>query len=488
MTDEKTPVLIAVPMRVFGKADDLPIHLRELLGYLVSWQKDLPWSFEMMTFGGGNVSRGRNKIVAAFLRGNWKWLTFLDDDLFAEDGSVETLANQLIRVLAHKRHVCGALYTTKDEKRPHWVLNCYREPEIGDDGLLPVPELGTGGFKTYHRSVFEQLIRVEPGLAYICDESAAPEYGFFCQGLMTVDGRRRWLPEDYWLDQVCRKHGIPVMVDTTIRLMHKANDGRLFPLNGKWPRMPGPSKPIEPPDIAADMPLHAFPQKLLICLQYWGGDRDAAMRLARHIASLEDGFRNDVTLMFCHRHDCEPPGSDALERVAEKMPVAVFKCSEHETGYPASPNFMAMEIMRHVRTLADFNYNAALLMEADCVPVAHDWIDQLMGDWNRASAAGKYLMGSWRKECSDFGHVNGNMVFHPMITEWLQFPETLHEAWDIQLAPMFQGNWCRTGLIANRYMEIMVSPDELKTPECGSVSPVLIHGVKDESVWNSLTL
>src|SRR6185436_11427135 len=168
---KKTPVLIAVPLRRFdpdNAAKDLPEHLQQVLGILAA-SPDLPWTFEMMTFGGGNVARGRNKIVASALRGAWKWIAWADDDIEAEDGDPETLARNLIQLLSHRKHVCGALYTTKQDN-PYWVCNTFQEAEIEPDGLLRVGEIGTG-FKVYHRIVFETLLSKEPNLAYVCDET-----------------------------------------------------------------------------------------------------------------------------------------------------------------------------------------------------------------------------------------------------------------------------------------------------------------------------
>jgi hypothetical protein len=41
----------------------------------------------------------------------------------------------------------------------------------------------------------------------------------------------------------------------------------------------------------------------LICLQYWDGDRDKAMRLARFLADLEPSKREDVDFAFFARAD-----------------------------------------------------------------------------------------------------------------------------------------------------------------------------------------
>lgn len=487
----KTPVLIAVPMRRFNvdtAAADMPKHLQALIA-LLSNSPDLPWSFEMMTFGGGNVSRGRNKIVASFLRGSWKWLTFMDDDLLPDESDpekqAEAMAQALFRILGHRLHVCGALYTTKEENA-HWVLNTYREPEIDAKGLLPVPELGTGGMKTYHRSVFEQVIAKEPDLAYKCDADGTPEFGFFCQGLATIDGRRRWLPEDYWMDQTCRKHAIAVHVDTTIRFRHlDTATGLTYPLDGEWPRMPGPTKPAVPPlTIEPCLPAAVMAGKFVICLQYWQGDRDAAMRLARFIADLEPAMRNDVELQFFYRHDAHEPDIETMAHVSRKMGVGKTMVAEHTVGYPMSPNVMAMTAMRQVGELFP-DAIGAFLMESDCVPVSRDWINQLVGDWARATAAGKLVMGSWRAECTPDGHINGNLVFHPSMAIDVGLPPLPpKKAWDIALVPHFEPVWCRTGLVSNRYCELYLTDEQIQTPECGTRPPVVVHGAKDGSVWD----
>lgn len=484
---KKTPVLVAIPMRRFRPeqaAEDLPDHIKAMLACLQA--SDLPWTFEVMVFAGGNVSRGRNKIGAQFLRGTWKWVSWLDDDILADvdDPAAQgkALADALITILCRKEHVCGGLYTTKEENA-HWVLNAYREAEVDSRGLLQVGELGTGGMKTYHRSVFEKLIRLEPELAYICDESAAPEWGFFCQGLMTVDGRRRWLPEDYWLDQLCRKHGIPVWVDTTVRFRHlDVGTGVTYPLDGDWPPLPGPSKPCEPPALAEDAPGQPNTAgSLVIALQFWEGDRAAASRLARFIADLEPWYRHDVELCFVRRHDTTFD-METMNYCTQKMAVTSRITPEHAVGYPASPNAMAFDLMQ---AAGEWDQTSAvLLMEADCVPVARDWINQLKADWNRAEAAGKLVLGSWRPECTPNGHINGNLLFSPSLYHAVKLkPCPPKKSWDVWWVRYFEPVWMRTGLIANRYAEMYVSEAKLATPECGTKPPVLVHGIKDGSAW-----
>jgi hypothetical protein len=476
----KTRVLIAVPTRRFRPEhvdEDVPEHLKQMLGILNADEAS-PYIFEMMLFAGGNVARGRNKIIASFLRGPWNWLSFIDDDVF-DDPYVMAAAQ--LKILSRRLHVCGALYTTKSIDA-RWVLNTYREPAIDATGLLRLPELGTGGMKTYHRSTFEKVIAAEPDLAYVDDESAAPEWGIFSMGVVDVDGKRRWLPEDYWCDQLFRRHGIPVHVDTTIKLKHRDVDGQVYPIEDDWPELPGPMSAITPPPTAEDSPLSSIPKmKLMICLQYWAGDRKAAIRLAKFIVDLEPSFRADVELCLVHRHDAEAPDKDLLRYVGAKMPVRVHQSPVHKAGYPVSPNVMAFDVMT---TALKWECDAVLLMEADCVPVAKGWIEQLKDEWRRARSNDCLVLGSWRPECSMRGHINGNLMFHPQTARILalELPPS-KKAWDIFFVKQFHTRWMRTGLIANRYQEMFVPAEKMSAPECGTKAPVLVHGIKDESAW-----
>jgi hypothetical protein len=477
----QTPVLIATPMRRYRGPEDIPAETKRLMNDLAAIP-DLPWSFDFATFAGGNVARGRNKIIASLLRGPWKWIIFKDDDIPAEP-------KDIIALLSRRLHVCGVLYTTRDELNCHWVLNTFQEAVIDATGLLRVGELGTG-CKCYHRSVFETLLKSEPDLAYVDDDSGNPEWGFFCMGVMAVDGRRRWLPEDYWLDQLCRRHKIPVHVDTTIKLRHVDTDGTSYPLDDEWPELPGPKQAavIEAPPDAGQWLAAVDPRKIILCLQYWEGDRPQAMRLARFIADLEPVFRDDVEFCFVRRHDAEPLDDDTRHYVAVKFRVAEIVSPEHVPGYPASPNLMALDTMRRMAdpSVAERAVKACLLMEADCVPVARNWIDELSLEWDRASSHGKSVLGAWLPLCGKLGHINGNLLFSPDLFVRLgmeNHPCPPKKPWDIVYPPLFAPVWAMTGLILNLYKEICVPDERFQKPHCGVRPPVLVHGVKDESVW-----
>ncbi len=438
----KTPVLIATPLRSWrSPQESLSPHLRQLLVEL--GKLDGIWSFDFATYAGGNVARGRNKIVAYALRCYYRYIIFIDDD-------IEPTTLDVIRLLSHKQHVVGALYTTREEKA-RLVLNPFKEAKVEANGLIAVGETGCG-FKCYHRSVFEYLIKNEPSLAYVSDEDANPEWGFFSMGCVVVDGKSRWLSEDYWLDQLCRRHGITVYADTETRVIHRdQHSGIAYPV-GEWPAIPAPRVPPTPPPMAEDFPYTEKEGRFVMVLQYHEGDELKARNLARFI-----------------------------EQISPDAMLVPFK-SRGGLGYPEGPNQTAFQAMS---LGGDYGAKAILLLEADCVPLAPDWIEQLSAEWDRARAAGKLVLGSWRPECGPLGHINGCMIFDPSLAKVVDLGTCPKDvAWDIHYAKAFSPYWARTGLIANRYKEICVTEEQLLTPECGSRSPVLVHGVKDDSAWN----
>lgn len=468
----KTPVLIATPTRKFiSVAESTPEHMKKLM--LDLQDETLPWAFDYAAIAGGNVARGRNKIVATFLRGPYRWLIFKDDDIVATK-------EDIVRLLTHRLHVVGALYTTK-EPEPHWVLNAFREAAIDPEtGILPIAEIGTG-LKCYHRTVFEEIIKKEPGLEYKADEDGQQEWGIFCMGMMKVGDRMRWLSEDYWVDQVCWKYNIPVHADTRIKLRHL--DGTTsYPLDDKWPALPQPSEQSlpQPPPIAEHFNAIITPGRFVIVLQFWEGDRAQAMRLARFISDLEPVYRDDVLFVFSRRYDTTDD-FETVEYVGAKFATARITTQAHATGYPKSPNVMALDAIRYAPRFLDAK--CVLLLESDAIPVASDWITQLSEEWDRAITHQKWVLGAWLPLSHPKGHINGNMLFHPKLAVHVDFGEIPDKPWDIHYPDLFAPIWMQTGLILNLYRQIQVSEDRMRTPPCGTKLPVLVHGVKDESAW-----
>jgi len=156
-------------------------------------------------------------------------------------------------------------------------------------------------------------------------------------------------------------------------------------------------------------------------------------------------------------------------------------------GYPKGPNEQAA----HIFSVAPMIYQdckAVLLIEPDCCPVTPDWLEQLSRSWDRASAEGKLIMGSWHPINIDhptLGHINGNLMFSPDLAKRINIPDVPDDKpWDTFLADVFAPFWCRTGLIKNLNRHRTASRTQLTTPECGTRPPVLIHGVRSNDAWD----
>ena len=63
---------------------------------------------------------------------------------------------------------------------------------------------------------------------------------------------------------------------------------------------------------------------LAFCIQYWHGDREQAMAVAKLMADIEPKKRDDVVMVFAARFDC-PHDIPAIDYVSKKFRVELFK-------------------------------------------------------------------------------------------------------------------------------------------------------------------
>lgn len=229
-TSPKKPLVwIATPMRtleangLMSQEDvaKLPEHYREPLKQLFAagMADQLPWRFELYLVGGGGVARARNKAVTDFIASGAEFLFWQDLDILA---TPQNFVDVLCRMVANKLPIVGGLYTTR-EKNGHWVFNFPDMNGVQAGWALNVLETGTG-FKCYHRSVFEKVLKDNPWLKCQNDDHHQVEYGFFSMGPVEDKhlwpGHNRWLTEDFWLDWLTRESGFPIVLDTKVLLKH----------------------------------------------------------------------------------------------------------------------------------------------------------------------------------------------------------------------------------------------------------------------------
>jgi hypothetical protein len=231
------------------------------------------------------------------------------------------------------------------------------------------------------------------------------------------------------------------------------------------------------------------PSRTCLLIQFYPGDQEAAMRVARLIADNEPAFRPDVDFIFCARFDCIQDAV-TMHHVSKKFNVTWFKCTRREKGWPTGCNSVWCEAVtncmlgKHLRGEWP-GMKWVLTFEADCVPVHPDWINKLDAEWDKAAAQGKCVVGCWMPNGDvNRGHINGNMMVSPDIGK--RFPNLIGcpigYAWDVYFASTFEPVWWKTGLIANFYKATNVTDAQFQKSYAGSAeAPVVIHGVKDDS-------
>ena len=77
---------------------------------------------------------------------------------------------------------------------------------------------------------------------------------------------------------------------------------------------------------------------LVLALQYWNGDREQALTLAKRLADIEDKPRTDVMIEFVLRFDADEPLPTTIAYVAQKFKVSVYRCKRRGEGHPAGCN------------------------------------------------------------------------------------------------------------------------------------------------------
>lgn len=230
-------------------------------------------------------------------------------------------------------------------------------------------------------------------------------------------------------------------------------------------------------------------RKIVLCPQYWEGDREATYRNLRRIADNEPAFREDTEIMLCARFDCQHD-PETVKYISTKFKVHLFTSPRRGTGWPSGCNDLAFATMHEAANRfheKEWNYvKAIFLMESDCIPIAKDWLDVLHAEWDEAESLGKQVAGCWMEyHGGEFGHINGNLLIHPYLVRARQIIGCSPiVGWDDWIAPFIQDVWHKAGFIKNLYRAANVAESDIVSEWIPGKRPVLIHGVKDLSVEN----
>jgi len=229
--------------------------------------------------------------------------------------------------------------------------------------------------------------------------------------------------------------------------------------------------------------------KILLALQFWGGDKIQAMRLARLIADLEPRMSDKADFLFISRFDCTHD-TEAIEHVSRKFKTFTHvNRSRRETGWPAGCNGLWFGTLDHVYALGESKrmppYKAVLTFESDGFPLRPDWISRLHEEWDAANKK-KPVCALGAMQTSPGLHINGNALFSGDKQFLYHVARKIsgcapHGGWDYILAPEFRRrgwadcskmrSWWNYPTMPHETFEDLLRQDV-----------VFHHGTKDDSV------
>ena len=227
------------------------------------------------------------------------------------------------------------------------------------------------------------------------------------------------------------------------------------------------------------------PRRIVLAIQYWSGDREASMRNVRRIVDNEPAFRKDFEMCFVSRFDCEHD-LETIEYAKSRFRVSVHTSARRGTGWPTGCNDLVGDLLQHsvgqVKNGEWAKVSALFLMEGDCIPIHREWLSRLSDEWSATEREWKWLSGKWHATGGPVGHVNGNMLIHPMIAHFIPSiaGTRANMAWDCAWAPAFKPHWRAGNFIENLYQQTAIPRATLES--LSATGKVLIHGVIDLSV------
>lgn len=237
--------------------------------------------------------------------------------------------------------------------------------------------------------------------------------------------------------------------------------------------------------------IHPKP-KLLLALQFWQGDAQAALELTKIITSIEPRFRTDAEFALVARFDVDERAIERIESVAsERFNTRVIRSLPgpfQATGWPHGCNALWRSLMLQLAGLqgtpVKTDCNAVLTFEADCIPLRPGWIEALAMQWERSTAGGKRAFGTIVEAGEKMPrHLNGNAVFDRNFVR--SFPDTQKEVfgpWDCELAKIIVPNAEHSPLILQRYGDkSLVTGETIESIRAENPAAVLLHGLKTDS-------
>lgn len=227
--------------------------------------------------------------------------------------------------------------------------------------------------------------------------------------------------------------------------------------------------------------------RILIALQFWGGDKARAMELAKFLADLEPERCRLADFLFAARFDCKL--DDKMTRyVARKFNVYTRVSRRRGTGWPDGCNELWFSVMEWVQSMVFAkkipNYKAIFTCEADGCPIQRDWIARLSSEWDRVNKEKPVVIAGALVEPGP--HINGNALIsgHKNFLTWITKRiggVRPGAGWDFILARDFERiGWADVPGIKSIYNTATFSLDSYKNMIAQNW--IWVHGVKDLSL------
>ena len=240
--------------------------------------------------------------------------------------------------------------------------------------------------------------------------------------------------------------------------------------------------------VGAQVPKTRNSPKILLVLQFWKGDQEQAMRLARFIADLSPGMNDHADFLFAARFDCSQD-QDTMKYVSRKFNVWTMTCRRRGVGWPHGCNELWFGTMSWIYDMISMkklpHYKAVFTFEADCVPMRPDWLQHFCREWDSLQAKRPtYVAGALLLAPGE--HVNGNAMFSADLRflRWVSkdiVSAASSAGWDYLMAPQFrQWGWAQMpGLVS--YWNSRTLP-EWEINRLFWTGMAFLHGVKDDSL------
>lgn len=231
------------------------------------------------------------------------------------------------------------------------------------------------------------------------------------------------------------------------------------------------------PPLSYQANILSGPIPIMICLAYWDGDKDLAVKVANLMADLQPHHVGNAcrVLLVCRQDSKMYP--EIYNPLLKKFNVSYHISGSPLRGWPSGPNGMFGNTMLHLCNSAVAT-ECVFWMETDCVPMRTNWFWDLVQLW-RNRAPGANIIGC-RCDCHGDGtgdHINGCAIYDPQIARIMPSIVSCDNiAWDYCNRQAIVRMGQSTNQIQLRYKATNVEPTILNDPCC------VMHGVKDNSL------